>query len=231
MPNVNNQNQTEAYGGASPYPSQTEERLGVGAARRYGMGKGAATPVTAPNKVVPPSTSPQGNSGQPRKRGAAFWIAVVVAVIAIAVAVLLALQMCEKQGSLRDPNQASGQLSGKTEAEIQAELDRVVEEGMFNISIASVVEFADGTSEGDLRIENVPGNRYLMQVDIVDDATGEVIYKSGIVEPNHHIQSAPLDVDLDAGQYECTATFHALSPEDETEVGQAAASVTVKVLG
>ena len=35
----------------------------------------------------------------------------------------------------RDPNATVGQYEGKSEAEIQAELDKVVQEGMFNISI------------------------------------------------------------------------------------------------
>ena len=117
----------------------------------------------------------------------------------------------------------------KTEAEIQAELDRTVEEGMFNISIASTVQFPDGRSPGELRIENVPGNRYNMQVDIARSDTGEVIYSSDILEPNYHIQYAKLDQSLPAGTYNCVATFHALDPETDDEIGQAACALTVIV--
>ena len=100
-----------------------------------------------------------------------------------------------------------------------------------NISIASSVEFADGTSEGELRIENVPNNPYLMKVEITCDDTGEAVYTSGMIEPNHHIQKARLDVDLDAGDYPCTAVFYAYGKDDEQLVGQAAAKMTVSVLG
>lgn len=165
-----------------------------------------------------------------RKHGAGFWIGIIIAIVAICAAAFFAYQFLNPGGAVRDPNQAAGQLEGKTPEEIQAELDRVVAEGMFNISIASVIEFADGASPGEVRIENVPGNRYLMQVTITNDENGETLYTSGVVEPNHHIQSAPLDVDLDAGQYEATATFHALDPETEEEIGQAAAKVTLNVL-
>jgi len=113
---------------------------------------------------------------------------------------------------------------------VQAELYRIVEEGMFNISIASTVDFEDGASEGAIKIENVPGNRYLMQVDIVRDDTDEIIYQSGILEPNYHIQSARLDAELPAGTYACTAIFHALDPASEEEIGQAAANMTIRVL-
>ncbi|WP_139651340.1 hypothetical protein [Raoultibacter phocaeensis] len=151
-----------------------------------------------------------------------------VAVVLVIVALLLLVRSCTG-GSLRDPNAEFGQLENKTQEEIQAELDRVVEEGMFNISITSKVEFADGLSEGELRIENVPGNRYLMQVDITRDDTGELVFRSGMIEPNHHIQKAKLDQDLDPGEYECTALFSAHDPETEDLVGRAGAKLTILV--
>ncbi len=184
-----------------------------------------------------PQTNAQANpannsaSKNKRKRGAAFYIAIVIAVLAIVAACVFGyFWWSDQQPSTRDTNALIGQIEGKSEEEIRAELDRKVEEGMFNISIASETEFKDGASEGPLRIENVPGNRYLMQVDITRDDTGEVIYKSGIIEPNHHIQNDTLDVDLPAGTYDCTALFHALDPETEEEIGQAGAKVNIKVL-
>lgn len=188
-----------------------------------------------PGAPVPPQQQPpmgqQSQEQKKEKKPASFWVAIVLAIIAVIIAILFGLQQCTEQGGLRDPNGSLGQLAGKTNEEIQAELDRQVEEGMFNISIASAVEFADGTSEGELKIENVPGNRYLMQVTITDDATGQVVYTSGILDPNYHIQTAKLDVDLEPGTYNCTALFAALDPETEQEVGQAAAKIVINVLG
>lgn len=132
-------------------------------------------------------------------------------------------------GRFHNPNGELGQLEGKTPEEIQAELNRVVDEGMFNISIAEVLTFPDGTSEGDVRIENVPNNHYLMDVTVTLDETGEEVYESGILEPNHHITKGTLKVDLDKGIYPATALFTALDAETEEVVGQAAAEVTVMV--
>lgn len=171
-----------------------------------------------------------------RARGGAplppvFYVAVVVAVVAVLVACFFAFRSCApSSGEGRDPNASLGQLEGKTQEEIQSELDRVVEEGMFNISISSLVKFEDGQSEGELRIENVPNNPYLMKVEITRDDTGDVVYTSGMIEPNHHIQSAKLAVDLDAGDYPCTATFYAHDPETEELIGQAAAKLTISIL-
>lgn len=171
----------------------------------------------------------QGNPPK-KKRKTGLVIVLVIAIILIAAAVMFALFTCngENEGSRRAGT--LGQLEGKTREEIQAELDRVVEEGMFNISIASVAQFADGASEGELRIENVPGNRYLMQVDIVLEDTGETVYESGIIEPDHHIQKDRLLVNLPKGSYDAIATFRALDPSTEEEVGTAAAKMVIQVM-
>ncbi|WP_165253149.1 hypothetical protein [Adlercreutzia sp. ZJ304] len=160
-------------------------------------------------------------------RGKAFWIAIVVAIVAIVAICALAFVMCSSKGARQGD---AGQLSGKSQEEIQAELDRIVEEGMFNISIASFIEFPNGSSEGAVRIENVPNNHYLMRVSIMRDDTGETIYTTDFIEPNHHIENDTLDVDLPAGTYPCTAMFYAYDMNTEELRGQAAAKVTISVL-
>ncbi|MEG0375531.1 MAG: flagellar protein FliS [Raoultibacter sp.] len=164
-----------------------------------------------------------------RKQPLGFYVAIALAAIAVVLAGFFAFKYFQEGSSGRDPNAALGQLSGKTQEEVQAELDRMVEEGMFNISIASSIVLQDGMAEGDVCIENIPSNRYLMQVEITRDDTGETLYKTGLIEPNHHIQSAKLDVDLDAGTYPCTAVFYAHDAETEELVGQAAAKISITV--
>ena len=173
-----------------------------------------------------------------RRRSVALALLAVALVAAGLDALLLgtcspevALQGQSGQHGLRDPNAELGQYEGKSDEEVRAELDRIVEEGMFDISIASTARFADGTSEGALRIENVPGNRYLMRVSITRDDTGEEVYRSGLIEPGTHIQNTRLDVDLDAGVYGCTARFEACDPETEQPIGEAAAKMTIMVEG
>ena len=61
----------------------------------------------------------------------------------------------------RDPNATVGQYEGKSEAEIQAELDKVVQEGMFNISINPDIRMTSGRAEAELRVENIPARRQL----------------------------------------------------------------------
>ena len=160
-----------------------------------------------------------------------YRLAIAVIIFAIIVLILIlffGLQSCNRYAAY-DSRAEEGQLRGKTNAEIQAELDRQVEEGMFNISIASTTEFYDGTSEGELRIENVPGNQYYMSVEIVEDATGQTLLQTGMIKPNQHIWKHALEVDLDPGTYQCTAIFTAHDMETTDAVGQAAAKITIVV--
>lgn len=158
-------------------------------------------------------------------------VIVVLVIVVVAIAVWLAIWLFACNGSsLFDPNAQTGQAPYKTDEEIQAELDRVVEEGMFNIAIASVIEFEDGTSEGTAYIENVPGNHYNMQVTITEDETGDVLYESGVLAPNQYIEKIALAKDLEPGTYEATATFKALDTTTFDEVGEAAAKVSLVVV-
>lgn len=185
------------------------------------------------------AASAAGSTGAPgvapvasRKGGGKRTVLVVIGILVAAIAIWVCVWLFACNGSsLFDPSAQSGQAPYKTAEEMQAELDRQVEEGMFNISIASVIQFADGASSGTAYIENVPGNRYNMQVTITDDDSGEVLYESGVLQPNQFIEDITLTKDLDAGTYAATATFKALDQTTYEEVGQAAAKVTLSVVG
>lgn len=169
-------------------------------------------------------------SGKKRRR----IIVLILVIIAIIAAILAGLYMCtdvDLPGRERNINAELGQLDGKTDAEIQAELNRVVDESMFDISIAHTMVFPDGQSEGEVRIENVPGNRYLLDCTITEADTGDVLYESGVLEPNHHITNGKLLKDLDPGTYKANALFKALDPDTEEEVGAVNAEITILVEG
>lgn len=177
------------------------------------------------NENVPYEFQDEGNTGKHKK---SFVVWIVIASIAVILALLVALYFFMDSTQYKDGG-VLGQLDGKTMEEIQEALDSYVEEGMLNISIASVVTFEDGNAEGELRIENAPSNHYLMQVDITRNDNGQVIYSSDPIEPNYHIQYGRLNTDLPAGDYECTATFYALDMDTREVVGNAGANVTVVV--
>ena len=128
-----------------------------------------------------------------------------------------------------DPAAKMGNLPGRTKEEIQAELNKIVEEGMFNISIASIIVFPDGESEGAARIENIAANRYNMSVTITPEGEDEPVYTSKGLKPGQYIENIRLDRDLPKGEYSATALFTAYTQEDLLKVGQAAAKITLIV--
>ena len=149
----------------------------------------------------------------------------------ITVCVVLLLVLCaglfiwKKSGKISDNRLEDsvaaqlGQLDGKSEAEIQEELNRVVEDGTMAISINVNPVF--------------PNNKYAQVVSITLDDGGAEIYNSGLIQPNYHIQTDKLSQPLEAGTYDCTATFTAYDTSDSEnpiEVGSAAAKITISVL-
>lgn len=158
-----------------------------------------------------------------------FLLFFILFAIIVLLSALLLKKPVESQPGMREANAMLGQFEGKTEEEILEELNRVVEKGRFNISINPDIVMETGESEADVRIENVPGNQYLMRVAISLDSTQEVIYTSGLIEPNYYVQKVTLDKVLSKGTYPATAIFTAYELETEAEAGTAAAKITISV--
>ena len=128
-----------------------------------------------------------------------------------------------------DTEAMEGRIAQMTEEEIQEELNRVVEEGMFNISIASSIVFDPKTGEGEARIENIAANHYHMQVDITLDDTGETVYSSKLIKPGYSIEKIKLDKKLAPGVYAATAVFSAITQEELQLMGRAGAQIRLFV--
>ena len=123
-----------------------------------------------------------------------------------------------------------GQLEDKSNDEIEATLDEIIEEGNLSININANPVFPTGDSTGTLMIENHPNNHYNMRVSITLDDTGEEIYNSGLMPINSHIDEDVLSAPLDAGDYDATAAFVAYDVDTDAEVGRAAAKIKISVL-
>ena len=126
-----------------------------------------------------------------------------------------------------DPAAQDGHLPGKTAQQIQQELDQIVEEGMFNISISTRIEIAQG--KGTANIENIAANPYHMRVRITLDSSGETVFESGAIKPGQYLQNIELSKALAPGDYAATATFLALDRDTMENVGQAAAKIVLVV--
>jgi len=177
------------------------------------------------------------NAGKYKKRSRrvlVLIIAVILLLLAIAgVGLYLYAQQAQQTKFERyqfDTDAMAGRIQAMTEEEIQAELDRVVEEGMFNISIASSIVFESPDGPGEARIENVAANHYHMQVDIALDDTGEIIYSSNLIRPGYSIETIRPIRRLEPGIYRATATFSAITQKEMQLFGQAGAQIILYVM-
>lgn len=129
-----------------------------------------------------------------------------------------------------DTTAIEGRIQTMSEEEIQAELNRIVEEGMFNISIASAIIYDLETKRAEARIENIAANHYHMQVEIILEETGETIYSSGLIKPGYSIEYIEFNKELAAGEYAARAVFHAITAEDQLLFGTSAAELKIYAL-
>ena len=132
-----------------------------------------------------------------------------------------------------------GILPGMSEDEIRDRLNRKVAEGRLNISINPMPEFADGESEGNIRIENIQGNQYAFVVTIqcigasedpgAQDYVGATVMTTGLINPGSYVEDKKLDIDLPMGKYTCVATFTAYDSE-QNEAGSVGTQILITVL-
>ena len=131
-------------------------------------------------------------------------------------------------GGQREADALKGSINMMTDEEIQEALNNIVDEGMFRISIASNI-VAQEYGPAEVRIENNISNRYVMQVSIYLDETGEEIYSTDLIDPGYYIQEVEFEKHLLPGEYAATAIFTALYPDTEEIVGTVGANVTLHV--
>jgi len=169
-----------------------------------------------------------------KKKKKWLWLLLALLLLLLAVVGVLVWQDFRNKNDFEryefDTEAVEGRLQYMTEEEIQEELNRIVEDGMFNISIASAVLFESPTSKGEARIENIAANKYHMQVDIILDETGECVYSSKLIRPGYSIEMIRLDTQLEPGVYPATAVFSAITQEELQLFGQAGANIELYIL-
>ena len=122
-----------------------------------------------------------------------------------------------------------GHLPKMSEDEILAQMQKKADESVFSFKINPQPVFLHGSSEGTLNIENPGHNIYPFVVKILLDDTGEIIYDSGGILPDHHISTAKLTKVLPQGTYAATAYIHVYDPETSQYNGKSAVELTIIV--
>lgn len=128
-----------------------------------------------------------------------------------------------------DEGATEGDLEHASKEEIQEALNEKVAQSEINISMNPTPIFANGTSEGNLLIVNSEVNNYPQRVTIIRTDTNEQIYQTKAIPVGSKIETDKLDVDLDAGTYDCVAYFENLDAETGDVLGKAGANITITI--
>lgn len=128
-----------------------------------------------------------------------------------------------------DDNATTGIMPGVDPDQRQKELQDILDKNLIAFSINTTPAFLNGTSEGNLLIENPGNNAKLLKIRIVMNDTKEEIYSSNYLKPGSYIKSAKLSKVLEKGSYDATAYFSAYDEETTEYIGQTGASITLTV--
>lgn len=176
----------------------------------------------------------QVTPGRKKPRGATAFKVLVVLLLAVIAALLLARRLAPAPAAEdwqleRELTAELGILPGMTEEEIQDALNRKVAEGMLNVSMNPTPVFPDGKSPGNLRIQNIEGNRYSITVTLVRSDTEEAILTTKLIDPGYYVENIKLDTDLPAGDYLCVANVAAYDPDTLAYIGETGMQVLLTV--
>ena len=130
---------------------------------------------------------------------------------------------------LYDNNATIGILPGIDIDERRKELQDMLDRSVIAFSINTSPVFLNGTSEGNLLIENPGNNAKLLQVRILIDDTEEEVYASKYIKPGSYIEKVQLDKVLEKGTYPATAYFSAYDENTTEYIGQTGAQITITV--
>jgi len=126
-------------------------------------------------------------------------------------------------------NAIQGHLPKMTKEEIKEQMQREADRSKFSFKINSRPSFENGEAAGTLQIENPNHNIYPFVVKIFLDETGEEIYDSGGILPNHHINTAKLTKILPKGNYNATAYIQVYDPDTNEYAGQSAVALVLTI--
>ncbi len=115
---------------------------------------------------------------------------------------------------------------GEDDAIVRDLRNRELVKNMKYVSLERQIFFDHADAPGKARIANDGKNDFGCTVRIVRDATGEVVYESGLIDPGYYIEEIHLTGGLKQGFYPCTAVWNFYT-QGEEYAGETAWKVVV----
>ena len=143
-----------------------------------------------------PQSQEQEQNNKKKKRNK-----IITFIIMLLLLLLLLTRCCSSCSNMTPSDISQGEIEWnqpRASRDLQAEIDKAVEQGMFNVFMNTNVVFKDGNSKGNMMIQNIDTNVYPMYVEIYNN--DNLLYKSDIIDPGYTV--------LSKGTYDCTAYFY-----------------------
>lgn len=87
----------------------------------------------------------------------------------------------------------------------------------YQVTMSTTWDFEDGQSASEnAYVANSENNETPVYFDVIRNDTQEVIYESPVIPLGMDLDDIVLDVDLDAGDYECTLVYHLIDDDQNT---------------
>lgn len=160
-------------------------------------------------------------------KGLAIVCIVAVAIIAVLIGIIVVMMNSSKSNenvTVEDSGEKEKRPVLLTEDNIDEMageiLDQSESEGIpmsYQVTMNSTWEFEDGeTASRNAYVANSENNETPVYFDVIRNDTQEVIYQSPVIPLGMDLEDIVLDVDLDAGNYECTLVYHLLDEDQNT---------------
>lgn len=112
-------------------------------------------------------------------------------------------------------------------------MQEMVDRGMITMSINATPmwNLSDKNAGVNWQIENPEAqSTKLIRVEVIRDDTQEKIYETGAIKPGTYVSGTKPDVDLEAGEYSCTAYFYSYDIDTQEFLGKAGTQITLYVV-
>lgn len=150
------------------------------------------------------------------------FIAVIIVALAVIAALVGVIIYLMRSKNTDEAGEKRPVVVTEENAEQMAEeiLNREEPQGVpmsYQVTMNSTWEFESGDkASSNAYVANSTDNETAVYFDVVRNDTQETIYQSPVIPVGGELNSVKLDTELDAGDYECTLTYHLIDEDQNT---------------
>lgn len=166
-------------------------------------------------------TSTQKNNGNEKGKKGLIIVCIIASAIIIALLGIIIFMMGAKDDANEETEKRPMVVVEENAEQVAEEiLSQTEPEGIplrYQVTMNSTWEFENGQAESrNAYVANSKDNETAVYFDVVRNDTQETIYESPVIPVGQELNSIVLSENLEAGNYECTLTYHLIDDEQNT---------------